>query len=819
MEGKRRSPLEKVEKPVMEAMLNGDQKRTKKNFKNEVVKPLQNSESLMRLNRILSTKYALAIIGVLYLVVMFFLFNYLVNSVINIIPFIKDSSNAGKYFGIGNAFNFTQSGHFYLFLFFFVLVLDMMLIYKIRVSWKDNNVGQKGTERWAEPEELKKQYKAIPEKGESYPGRGGFPVARYDDKILVDTDTVNNLVIGITRSGKGEMIVFPMIDNLSRSEEKPSMVISDPKIELYPASKKTLENRGYKVYLLNLVEPVVSMGYNPLTPIIKAYKEGDYDNAELLARSLGYSIYCKANKDTGDNEFWDNNSAFAVQALILAHVDDCISADRKENKTRKDRILHEYYKTLPAKTRKKVMMIDEIKLLRKMKKEDGTEYTLKEIAEMLDRTPTTIKKYWNEPATDMTSVLAGYQETQENEKKITLYSIVHTFATLARQKISQDLTALDIYFNERPDLDRAKFAYTSIEAAGDRTKGSIISSALSKINIFVSGGIAKMTSESSIDLLDIGFGDKPIAVFLGIPFYESSNNFVASIFLQQTCYLLCKRATMSPGQKCKRAVRFILDEFGNIPAIEDMANYITAVLGLNMSFTLVIQSFGQLDEVYGKKAKTIRDNCANTMYIMTNDKDTAKELAETYGDETITNLTRNGKKMGVDKNFTELYDGKPLINKNQLMHLKKGENIVFRPMKREDLKGNDIETNPIFNRGKHRFKYRYQYLSEWFPSGLSVRDVISDTRENIDLENRIFDIKKYFADKSEARKNRLPLEKVEKPIPIINWLTKQNKKLSGDAAMKMKIGKVKNIIGTSFESDNEKKRLLKCLEVKKEESS
>lgn len=83
----------------------------------------------------------------------------------------------------------------------------------------------------------------IPEKNESFPGYGGTIVSRIKDKLYIDTSPVNNLVIGITRSGKGEMYVFPSIDVYSRAEKKASMVINDMKLELYKSSKKTLKKR------------------------------------------------------------------------------------------------------------------------------------------------------------------------------------------------------------------------------------------------------------------------------------------------------------------------------------------------------------------------------------------------------------------------------------------------------------------------------------------------------------------------------------------------------------------------------------------------
>ncbi|MBE7145021.1 hypothetical protein PDQ30_25625 [Bacillus cereus group sp. Bc065] len=95
----------------------------------------------------------------------------------------------------------------------------------------DENVayGQKGDSRFTTIEEIIEQYREIPEKTEVFEGYGGVPVSHYKDKYYIDTDTVNTAILGVSRSGKGEMIVVVMIDNLSRAKNQSSMVINDPK--------------------------------------------------------------------------------------------------------------------------------------------------------------------------------------------------------------------------------------------------------------------------------------------------------------------------------------------------------------------------------------------------------------------------------------------------------------------------------------------------------------------------------------------------------------------------------------------------------------
>lgn len=92
----------------------------------------------------------------------------------------------------------------------------------------------------------------------------------------------------------------------------------------------------------------------------------------------------------------------------------------------------------------------------------------------------------------------------------------------------------------------------------------------------------------------IDYFNKPIAIFMITPDYDSSNHVIASIFVRQLYFILAKGASLSKGGKCHREIIFMLDEFGNMPAIEGMANIITVCLGRNIRFNLIIQAYAQL---------------------------------------------------------------------------------------------------------------------------------------------------------------------------------------------------------------------------------
>lgn len=695
------------------------------------MKKKKNPKRVMQIERYLSdTRIIMAIIIGIDLF-FFMVMNFVINSLIAIPEMFKDLDNPGKYVGLKNVLpninNIRTYGGIYIPIFIilliFLLALDACTAYKMKVAWSEEyfNIGQKGDERWTTDEEIKQQFLEIPDKNESFPGYGGTIVSRMGNKLYIDTSPVNNMIIGITRSGKGEMYVFPSIDVYSRAEKKASLVINDMKLELYKSSKKTLENRGYKVYLLNFDDPIHSMGFNPLTVIIELAVNGDYENAELLAQAFAFSIF-NPDEPTNSDRFWNDASSSLLSALILAHLEDCLRMDEIENDKR--------YRTWKKKRDAYDTLNDDVK-------EKATKLYEKEKIKKEDIILNPAVMYLPEDAV--------YEKKHDNVKKINMYSIINTFTELARvhNPDNPEITALDMYFSKRPQLDRAKLKYAAIEIAGDKPKSSIFGVMLSRLTTFTYESMAKMTAESSFDLEEIGFGEKPVAVFLGLPDYDTSKHFLATVFIRQVSLVLSKRANRDRSGKCKRLVKFIVDEAGNMPAIEGLETYITMNLGRNISYDFYIQSYSQFEKKYGEGWKTIKGNCGNQIYILTSDGDTAQTFSEDLGNETIVDLQRTGEKLSTHKHFMENTQEKPLLNKNQLMRLNEGECVVKRVMKRKDLNGNRVEPTPIFNSeesGK-RFLYRYEYLTDTFPNPneIDLYEINTADRSRINLRERVWD--------------------------------------------------------------------------------
>ncbi|MBD8045858.1 VirD4-like conjugal transfer protein, CD1115 family [Clostridium faecium] len=648
----------------------------------------------MKSLRILSNwKFLASISTVVFIIVTLFI-NLLINSIVWIMDIIAGKADIQSFNIKSSIFNFKFLSFpiFYVVAYFIVAAVLCKVLFNIRASFASIKEGQKGTSRFTTIEELKEQYKAVPEKDEEFEGKAGVPVSRYKDKIFIDDSPVNNLIIGTTRSGKGEIFMFPAIDIYSRAKIKASMIFNDPKGELIAASKETLEKRGYRVELLNLLNPLNSMSYNPLQLIIDAYEKKNYSEAQSLCKTLTYTLYYKpGTKDP----FWQNSAMSLVNALILAVIDKCF----KECEPIEDEInkLNEQYKEL-------------------LEEENNTEKIEAKINEL---------------------------ETKKNKikSKMTLYTVANMLSELGSKEDAFGVNELDKYFSTLEAQSVAKMQYATSNFAKGTTRGGIFATAMSELQIFTMDEIAKMTAKNSINLRDIAFNkvngeeNKPVALFMVTPDYDVSNHVIASIFVRQLYYVLAKEASLSKNGKCDRETIFFLDEFGNMPSIEGMANIITVCLGRGIRFNLVIQAYSQLKKLYGDDYKTILGNCGNQIYILTNENETAEEFSKLVGEKTIVSYSRSGEILDTTKHQTESVDSRRLLKPEELRALREGESVVVRVIKRQDLNRKKIIPYPIFNTGETCMKYRYEYLAKDFDNQKSLLSVNVETlHKDIDLK-------------------------------------------------------------------------------------
>ena len=598
----------------------------------------------------------------------------------------------------------------YIFLVIVAIAVAILNVYRFRNAFRSLEAGQKGTSRLTTMEEIKEQYPAvaeIPEKNpdgsiKRIPGNGGLPVASKDGYMYLDESATNALILAITRAGKGEVFSLRMLDSYSRSEKQPSLIILDMKFDLRKMCTKAFQDRGYEVMSINLENPMRGVGYNPLYLITRYYQEGRDSDAELLCKAFAYPHFASAGGKSDDNsDFFLSNATSALVATIMAHTVDCLRQDKRENAKLAMQYLtkRQAYEQLTEEEKKKANQSYE-----ELRKEKTFVQCVLEAKVIPDDVP--------------------FEVQETNARKNNMASVMNMFTNLAGETAGKNKTKLDEYFDLRGRFDRARAVYSSINVSGDKTKGSIFSQMLTKLSQYTFGGMEQLTRESTFSPEELGFGKKPIALFLQVPFYDRSKDAIAISMIDQLYQANARACVQSPSGKCARRIIFHLDEVAQFPPIEHLDSKLSICLGLNMVFNLIIQTDAQLTLKYGDAAKTIKGNCGNQIFLQTSEEETAKMFSSLLGSKTITNVNRVGTRFALNKSYTETVEERPLLNPRELMDLEEGENVVLRTMYRRDLEGNPVKPHPIFNSRKEgrAFLYRYQYLQDYFPDADNVSE-------------------------------------------------------------------------------------------------
>lgn len=147
----------------------------------------------------------------------------------------------------------------------------------------------------------------------------GFPLV-YDKKknlVYVDNGESHSLVIGATGSGKTQMVINPLVGLLAKKGE--SMVITDPKGEIFEKNGEMLKDLGYDVIVVNFRDPKNGSCWNPYTLPYKYYKEGNQDKANELLNDMAINI---ATDEKSDDPFWTNSAADYLTGLSLGMFED-----------------------------------------------------------------------------------------------------------------------------------------------------------------------------------------------------------------------------------------------------------------------------------------------------------------------------------------------------------------------------------------------------------------------------------------------------------------------------------------------------------------
>ena len=416
-------------------------------------------------------------------------------------------------------------------------------------------------------------------------------------------DEYHCLIIGTTASGKTSACLVPTIRILGHSGEKPCMVISDPKGELYTKTSRILEDEGYRVLTLNLRDAFSSTRWNPMEHAYETYHKGKNCKNNIKKCSNGTAPklagYQEIPGETYGQEWYGfEGVAYPNEDSLRVAVASAeqVYCDLAQNE------LREICNTIAPKS----------------KAQDPT---------------------WEEGAQDYLygCALAMLEDSLDPELGMTKEKF--NFFNLYKIATFRDPDAEAPFETVRKYLlqgrDEATSTVPNLTSAvinnSPNTTKSYIGVLNGKISFMNDIGISYLTSQSDINFDD--FTSKPTAFYLIIPDDREERHNLAILCLSQLYKRLVDKANSYHDKKLPNHVYFILEEFGNLPPIPKFDSMITVSRGRNILYEMAVQSYTQLETKYGADAaKTIIGNCNAQIYLGTDDQHTRDDFSKMCGE-------------------------------------------------------------------------------------------------------------------------------------------------------------------------------------------
>ena len=471
----------------------------------------------------------------------------------------------------------------------------------------------------------------------------GIPVRAVLDKkghLQVNLMSgAHSLVIGATGSGKTTTFINPMIQILGATSAGSSMIMTDPKGELFALHSKYLQQRGYNVMVLDLRDTYSSYRWNPLESIWDMYQ--DYVEA-------GKGIF--VHRDSPE-EYTD-----------LKWVGTILPGDQ-------------WYEYRGYAYADRERLVDDISVTRQ-KLYDEMYEDLNDLISVICPVESKDDPVWEKGARSiiMAVCLAMLEDSEVPQLGMTRekFNFFNVNKIIANSE--DNFRALKVYFEGRSPLSSAVTLSRQVVSAADQTLSSYMSIAFDKLSMFNDRGLCGLTSATDID--PAGFAQRPTALFMKIPDEKDTRHGLAAVFILCMYKALIKVASQREDLSLPRNVYFILDEFGNMPKIEKFDKMITVGRSRKIWFNMVVQSYSQLNNVYGEQvADIVKSNCGVKMFIGSNDIGTCKEFSELCGNVTVSTRSVSsavGGKEG-EMNVSTQLQTRPLIYPSELQKLNNKE--------------------------------------------------------------------------------------------------------------------------------------------------
>ena len=415
-----------------------------------------------------------------------------------------------------------------------VLLLVILLVMVMRMGYSDtgeydedrnftySSKGTYGTAGWMSRKEMAGVLDIVSD----VKHHRGVILGMLDGKaVCVPQDTrLNSNLAVYGASGSKKTRAFCMNRILQGAARKESLIICDPKSELYEKASSYLRSQDYVVKIFNLVSPENSDSWSCLAEV---------EGQELMAQLFVDVIIKNTSGGKGDH-FWDSAEMNLLKALVL-YVDQ------------------------------------------------------------------------------------SYPEETKNMGQ------VYQLLTLQSEK------ELNSLFDVLPNTHPAKAPYTLFKQSSDTVRSGVIIGLGSRLQVFQSELIKKITARDEIDL-ELP-GQKPCAYFLVTSDQDSTFDFLASLFLSFAFIKLVRYADRNcEGGRLPVPVHVLGEELTACGTIPDLSRRLSVIRSRNISMSCVFQNLAGLQNRYPNNLwQEIIGNCDIQLFLGCTDPLTAEFVSSRTG--------------------------------------------------------------------------------------------------------------------------------------------------------------------------------------------
>ena len=439
-------------------------------------------------------------------------------------------------------------------------LLAILLLMVMRMGYSDtgeydtdrnfiySSKGTYGTSGWMSRKEMAGVLDLVPDLRK----HKGVVLGMLDNKAVCipENPHINGNLAVYGSSGSMKTRSFCMNRILQAAVRGESLIISDPKSELYEKSSEYLRDQGYCVKVFNLVNPENSDSWNCLSEV-----EGQELMAQLFVDVI---IKNTINNGKGDH-FWDSCEMNLLKALVL-YVD--------QSYAEQNRNIGEVYRLL---------------------------------------------------------TLSGESD-------------------------------LDSLFENLQPTHPAKAPYSLYKQASDTVRSGVIIGLGSRLQVFQSELIKKITTRDEIDL-ELP-GQERCAYFLVTSDQDSTFDFLASLFLSFCFIKLVRYADKNcEGGKLPVPVHVLGEELTACGTIPDLSRRLSVIRSRNISMSCVFQNLAGLQNRYPLNLwQEILGNCDAQLFLGCTDELTAEFISSRTGLASVS-VSSKSKQLGTWRisNYTPEY--------------------------------------------------------------------------------------------------------------------------------------------------------------------